>query len=101
MGGMACPECRDLTAQEFKSVDQMLHALQVAGQELDRGVLRRVDPPARTDAVHEALMSAYSAQALPDAVRYAFECTTCGERFELTADMRAGTGRWSRSGEAA
>ena len=94
---MPCEECRDLNTHAFRSVDDVLHALRVSGQELDRGVLKRVEAPARTDAAHEALMSAYSAQALPETVRYVFACTTCGDRFDLLADVHAGTGTWTRS----
>jgi hypothetical protein len=38
-------------------------------------------------------------QSVPESVHYEFECTTCGDRFELVADFTAGTGGWTRQGE--
>lgn len=92
----ACEECRDLGSHEFRSSDDLLHAVQVAAAEVDRGALRRVESGKLTDAEHEALASAFASDALPDALRYRFECTVCGDRFELVADVASGAGHWNR-----
>ncbi len=97
---MACNECRELNTHTFRSADDLLHALQVAAAEADRGVLRRTDVTDRGVAEREALDSIAAANALPDALRYLFECTLCGERFELVADARRGSGAWTRQGDA-
>lgn len=94
---MACEECRDLTAHEFRSAEDLIHALRLAAEEANRGVLEPVEErKARGAAEGEALYSALDAGAMPGAVRYRFRCTTCGDRFVLEADMREGTGSWSR-----
>jgi hypothetical protein len=33
---------------------------------------------------------------MPGAVRYRFRCRLCGDAFTLEADMRDGTGSWTR-----
>ena len=92
----SCEECRDLNTHAFRSPDDMLHALQVAAGEVDRGVLRRIDAEEPTLAEHEALASVFAANTLPELVRYRFQCTVCGDRFELLADTSRGTGGWTR-----
>jgi hypothetical protein len=94
---MSCDECRDLNAHEFRSPDDLLNAVQVAAAEVDRGVLRRVDVADLTAPEQEALDSVFSTHALPDVVRYRFECSVCGDRFELFADTHHGKGGWTRS----
>src|SRR5688572_24725020 len=96
---MACEECRDLGTHHFRTPDDMVHAFQVASQELDRGVLKRIEQKVTplSDAAHEAMTSVYEARAVPETARYEFECTTCGDRFELSADIDAGTGGWTRN----
>ena len=95
---MACEECRALVAHEFRSADDLIHALRLAAEEANRGVLEPVEEgKPQGVAEGEALYSALDAGAMPGAVRYRFRCTTCGERFVLEADMREGTGRWSRA----
>ena len=93
---MACPECAALVPNVFRSADDLVHAVQVAAQECDRGVLRRLAAPQRSVHEQEALDSMYAARALPAALDYRFECTLCGERFRLEADPAHGTGRWTR-----
>lgn len=95
---MTCEECRDLNTHPFRTPDDMVNAVQVASQELDRGVLKRVEQVTRelTDAAHEAMQSVYEARAVPDSAHYEFECTTCGDRFDLVADFTEGTGGWTR-----
>jgi hypothetical protein len=92
----ACAECGDLGSHEFRSGDDLLHAVQVAAAEVDRGALRRVESAALTPSEEEALASALASDALPGALRYRFECTVCGDRFELVADTSSGAGRWTR-----
>ena len=92
---MACEECRGLVAHEFRSPDDLIHALRTAAEEANRGVLEPVEERAKGVAEDEALYSALEAGAMPGAVRYMFRCTSCGERFTLSADMRDGTGGWT------
>lgn len=93
---MTCEECRELKTHEFRSSDDLLHALQVAAAEVDRGVLERIQRDALTVREREALDSALVSEALPDTVRYRFQCTVCGDRFELHADTCHASGGWTR-----
>ena len=97
---MTCEECRDLRTHTFSSRDDLLHALQVAAAEVDRGVLVRINREELTDVERQALDSAVS-EALPDRVRYRFKCSICGDLFELCAETYLGKGGWTRQGEAA
>ena len=74
----------------------MIHALQVAAAEVDRGVLIRVDREELTDVERDALESAIASEALPGSVRYRFKCTVCGDRFELQGETYGGKGGWTR-----
>ena len=94
---MACEECRDLAAHEFQTAADMVHAVQTAAAELDRGVLRRVQVEELTAAERDALYSVFEADATGGSIRYRFECTVCGDRFELWADMATGRGAWTRA----
>lgn len=91
-----CEECGDLNTHEFRGADDLVHAVQTAAAEIDRGVLRRVEARDLSDAEREALDSALASDALPGALRYRFQCTVCGDRFELVADMSEGSGKWTR-----
>jgi hypothetical protein len=91
-----CDECRDLNTHEFRSADDLLHALQTAAAEVDRGALRRIQAEEMTLPEEEALASALATEALPVMVRYRFQCTVCGDRFELAADTSGGKGGWTR-----
>jgi hypothetical protein len=105
---MTCEECRDLNTHAFRSPDDLVHAIQVAAVESERGVLKRLEVPREArvriedehhdPAVTEALASVYGAD-LPEQVHYRFECTTCGDRFDLRADIAAGQGQWVREGK--
>jgi hypothetical protein len=92
---MSCDECRELGTHEFRTPDDMVHAFQVAAYESERGVLRRLHADELRDSEREALHAAMAA-GVPDALRYRFECTVCGDRFELIADTRDGSGGWTR-----
>jgi hypothetical protein len=96
---VACEECRELHTHTFKSRADLLHALQVAGGELDRGVLEHVRVVERAIPEQIAIRSALSAGALPDIVLYRFKCCVCGDKFELFADTHHGTGGWTRNDE--
>ena len=48
-------------------------------------------------AEQEALYSAVESGNRPGSLFYQFECTTCGDRFELLADTRSGEGGWTRT----
>ena len=96
---MACDECKELNSHAFRSSDDLVHAFQVAATELDRGVLARVQVESLSAAEQEALSSIFAANALPDALRYLFRCTVCGDAFELVADTNEGSGSWKRQDE--
>jgi hypothetical protein len=93
---MSCEECRELQTHAFRSPDDLLHALQVAAAETDRGVLARVHVEELGTAEQEAMQSVFAARSMPDTVRYRFRCTVCGDLFELCADTRDGSGAWTR-----
>jgi hypothetical protein len=95
---LPCDECAELRTHEFRSPDDLLHALQLAALEVDRGVLARGATEVLSGAEHEALESAFASSALPGALRYRFKCTVCGDRFELVADTQSGAGGWTREG---
>lgn len=97
---MPCEECRELATHAFRSPDDLIHALRLAAEEANRGVLAPVEEKqSQGVAEQEALYSALESGALPGTIRYRFRCTTCGDRFALDADMRAGTGSWTRAAE--
>lgn len=99
---MPCTECSELSTHTFRSTDDLIHALRVAAEEANRGVLRPIEEKAVPGAAEqEALYSALESGALPGTVRYRFSCVTCGDRFTLAADMRAGAGSWTREGSPA
>ena len=93
---MSCEECRDLQSHEFRTPDDLLHALQVAAAEVDRGVLARVQLEELSAAEQEAMQSVFAARSVPNTVRYRFRCTVCGDLFELWADTSDGSGAWTR-----
>jgi len=93
---MACEECSELSTHEFRSPDDLFHALRLAAEEANRGVLEPIEERTPRAAEQEAIYSALDSGAMPGAVRYRFLCTTCGDRFTLAADMRDGTGSWTR-----
>lgn len=96
---MPCDECRELNTHRFRSLEDLINALQVAAAEADRGVLRQVNERKATISEHEALQSVFVSGALPDNVSYRFSCTICGDGFELLADTREGSGTWTRNDE--
>lgn len=96
----ACAECRELTDHAFRSMDDLVHALQLAAQEVDRGVLSAVVSRGLTPAEQEALDSSLASGARPGRVRYRFRCEVCGDRFTLEADTGTGEGGWTRDAVA-
>ena len=97
---MSCEECRELSTHTFRSPDDLIHALRLAAEEMNRGVLSRVGNESLIRA-HEAkaLESAFSSGALPELVQYRFRCEICGDHFSLTADTSQGHGGWTREGK--
>ena len=93
---MSCAECGELSTHDFRSPDDLIHALRLAAEEANRGVLEPIEERTPRAAEQEAIYSALDSGAMPGAVRYRFLCTTCGDRFTLAADMRDGTGSWTR-----
>ena len=93
---MTCEECRELQTHAFRSPADLVHAVQVAAAEVDRGVLVRVDREELTESERQAVDSILASEALPDNVRYRFKCTVCGDLFELLAETYSGSGGWTR-----
>ncbi len=96
---MTCEECRELHTHSFRSRNDLVHAVQVAAAELDRGALERVRVEEPGIPEQAAIRSALSAGALPDIVLYRFKCCVCGDRFELFGDTFHGNGGWTRNDE--
>lgn len=97
---VACDECGELNTHQFRSPSDLVHALQVAAAEMDRGVLERINASDLSIPEQEAVRSVFESGASPDSVSYRFKCTVCGDQFELTADMNHGSGGWTRIEEA-
>ena len=97
---MSCEECIDLSTHAFRDSDDLVYAVRLAAQEVDRGVLRRVATPRLEDAAQEALDSSLTSGALPNSVRYRFRCEVCGDEFTLHADTASGQGGWTREERA-
>ena len=93
---MSCEECRELSTHTFRSPDDLLHAVRLATEEVDRGVLSRVAAEPLGTYAREALESSLESGALPNVVRYRFRCEVCGDRFTLHADTGSGEGGWTR-----
>ena len=93
---MACDECRDLNAHDFRTPDDLIAAVRGAALEMDRGVLERIGGPLRSDAEDESLASMFASGALPAMLDLRFRCTVCGDAFTLHADTRDGSGGWRR-----
>ena len=94
---MPCDECRELVTHEFRTPDDLIHAVRVASEEVDRGVLRRIKIDA--SAEQPQLDADLKRVDLSDIVHYRFRCEVCGDRFTLFADTYHGQGRWTREGE--
>ena len=97
---MTCEECRELTTHAFRTAEDLIHAVRLAAEEVDRGVLCRLTTRGLAPNEQEALDSSLASGALPDNVRYRFRCAVCGDRFSLVADTSSGLGGWTREGEA-
>jgi hypothetical protein len=95
---VSCEECRELSTHTFRSPDDLIHAIRLATEEVDRGVLRRVTTERLATADQEALDSSLASGALPNSVRYRFRCEICGDHFSLHADAASGQGGWTRDG---
>jgi len=97
---MTCEECRELSTHAFRSAEDLIHAVRLAAEEVDRGVLCRIAARNLASNEQEALDSALASGALPGSVRYRFRCVVCGDRFTLSADTGSGLGSWAREGES-
>ncbi len=98
---MPCEECRELTTHAFRSTEDLVHAIRLATEEVDRGVLSRVTSSSLSPAEQEAVDSSLASGALPNRVSYQFRCEVCGDRFTLSADTSSGEGGWTRDGHDA
>jgi hypothetical protein len=91
-----CDECRDLASHAFRSPDDLINALRVAAEEMNRGVLARDDGVVLRESEQQALESSIASGAMPRRVAYRFRCNLCGDRFVLEGDMGTGEGAWTR-----
>ena len=96
---MSCEECRELSTHVFRTPEDLIHAVRLAAEEVDRGVLSRVRAANPGAAAQEALESSLAHGALPGTVNYRFRCEVCGDHFTLLADTTHGTGGWTREEE--
>ena len=96
---MPCEECRELTTHRFRDGTDLVNAIRVAAEEVDRGVLSPVMTRTRTISEDTAIDSALQAGAMPGAVLYRFKCNICGDQFALTGDTDQGSGEWLRNDE--
>jgi len=97
---MPCVECQGLESHAFRSPDDLVHALRVAAEEMDRGVLEPEGGEQAGLAEMAAVRSALLAGELPRSVRYSFRCAVCGDRFALVASSSDGSGEWRRESNA-
>ena len=97
---MPCEECRELTTHAFRSSEDLVHAIRHAAEEVDRGVLTRVETGRLAPAEQEALDSSLASGAMPRSLRYRFRCAVCGDSFTLSADTASSQGGWSRDADA-
>jgi hypothetical protein len=95
---VSCEECRELSTHTFRSPEDLIHAVRLAAEEMNRGVLRSVRTETPSAAEQEALDSLLACGALPDVVHYRFCCEVCGDHFTLIADTSHGRGAWTREG---
>jgi hypothetical protein len=93
---MPCDECRELSTHDFRTPDDLIHAVRLATEEMNRGVLCEVKAAIRGPAEEEAMASVISSGALPGTVHYRFRCQVCGDGFTLLADTDHGRGSWTR-----
>ena len=98
---MSCEECRELATHTFRTAEDLIYAIQLASQEVDRGVLVRLATRGLSANEQEALDSSLASGALPNSVRYRFRCAVCGDQFALEADTSSGMGSWTRESEPA
>jgi len=96
---MSCEECHDLKTHRFRSGTDLVNAIRLAAEEVDRGVLSPITTRDRSISEQETIGSALRSGALPDAVLYLFKCTVCGDAFALTGDTDQGNGEWIRNDE--
>jgi hypothetical protein len=96
---MPCEECRSLSSHAFRSPDDLIHALRLAAEEMNRGVLARDDGVVLRESEQEALESSIASGARPRELTYRFRCNLCGDRFLLLADPETGAGGWTREGD--
>ena len=93
---MPCDECRELSTHVFRTPDDLINAVRLAAEEVDRGVLARENDVVLRDSEREALESSLASGAMPDTLLYRFRCRVCGDRFALAADTATGAGGWTR-----
>ena len=98
---MPCDECRPLVSHAFRTPDDLIHALRLAAEEVNRGVLERDDGVLLRESEREAVESSLASGALPNRVNYQFRCALCGDRFTLEADPQTGEDEMGQAEAAA
>jgi hypothetical protein len=93
---MSCEECRELNSHAFRSAEDLIHAIRLATEEVDRGVLCSLTTGSLAPNEQEALDSSLASGAMPNRVCYRFRCVVCGDRFVLLGDTSSGLGGWTR-----
>ena len=94
---MPCDECRELTTHAFRNSEDLVHAIRLAAEEVDRGVLATMTARDLSSAEQQALDSSLASGALPGTLLYRFRCEVCGDQFTLAADPATGEGGWTRN----
>ena len=97
---MSCEECRELSTHAFRTAEDLIHAIRLAAEEVDRRVLSRVTTRGLAANEQEALDSSLASGALPNRVGYRFRCVVCGDHFSLLGDTGSGLGTWTRESES-
>ena len=97
---MSCEECRELSTHAFRTAEDLIHAIRLAAEEVDRGALSRVTTRGLAANEQEALDSSLASGALPNRVSYRFRCVVCGDHFSLLGDTGSGLGTWTRESES-
>ena len=95
MERIGCVECEGVAIEQaIRTPTELRRVADVVAGEVARGALRQVST-ARESGVDQPVLADLFAAPLPDALRMAFRCNHCGERFELRCETYHGSGgRW-------
>ena len=88
-----CPSCKDLNLEfQIKLPSDLRQAIAVTHDNLNDGTISdiTIDPDCKPFAELD------SSGKWDDVLHYHFQCNTCGQRFELSAETYHGAGGWWR-----